>query len=156
LRVPFACTFALAVAGGAVIGEASLIEHIRTRAGAYLGSSAPPLAIAAAITAAVVRVHRLPGRVRRLQELARHFSIALPTRPEILNDPRTPVTAIHPRDAAQAQRLTEALTQAGFVPPWIRYPGGPGGGFFRIALKATHSRSQVDRLSRAIRAGFEK
>jgi 7-keto-8-aminopelargonate synthetase-like enzyme len=147
---------AMGVAGGAVIGEASLMEHIRNRAGAYRGSSAPPLAIAAAITAAVVRVHRLPGRVRRLQELARRFSIALPTRPEILNDPRTPVTAIHPRDAAQAQRLTEALTQAGFVPPWIRYPGGPGGGFFRIALKATHSRSQVDRLSRAIRAGFEK
>jgi 7-keto-8-aminopelargonate synthetase-like enzyme len=147
---------ALAVAGGAVIGEASLIEHIRTRAGAYLGSSAPPLAIAAAITAAVVRVHRLPGRVRRLQELARRFSTALPTRPEILNDPRTPVTAIHPRDAAQAQRLSEALTQAGFVPPRIRYPGGPGGGFFRIALKATHSRSQIDRLSRAIRAGFNE
>ena len=147
---------ALGVAGGAVIGDASIMEHVRTRAGAYLGSSAPPLAIAAAITAAVVRVHRLPSRVRRLQELARRFSNALPSRPEILNDPRTPVTAIHPRDAAQAQRLTEALTQAGFVPPWIRYPGGPGGGFFRIALKATHSRSQMDRLSRAIRVGLNE
>jgi len=147
---------ALGVAGGAVIGDASLMEHVRTRAGAYLGSSAPPLAIAAAITAAVVRVHRLPSRVRRLQELARRFSNALPSRPEILNDSRTPVTAIHPRDAAQAQRLTEALTQAGFVPPWIRYPGGPGGGFFRIALKATHSRSQMDRLSRAIRVGLNE
>ncbi len=147
---------ALAVAGGAVIGDDSLMEHVRTRAGAYLGSSAPPLAIAAAITAAVVRVHRLPSRVRRLQELARRFSNALPSRPEILNDSLTPVTAIHPLDAAQAQRLTEALTQAGFVPPWIRYPGGPGGGFFRIALKATHSRSQIDRLSRAIRVGLNE
>ena len=147
---------ALGVAGGAVIGDASLMEHVRTRAGAYLGSSAPPLAIAAAIAAAVVRVDKLPGRVRRLQELARRFSNALPSRPEILNDSRTPVTAIHPRDAAQAQRLTEALTQAGFVPPWIRYPGGPGGGFFRIALKATHSRSQMDRLSRAIRVGLNE
>ncbi len=147
---------ALGVAGGAVIGDASLMEHVRTRAGAYLGSSAPPLAIAAAIAAAVVRVDKLPGRVRRLQDLARRFSNALPSRPEILNDPRTPVTAIHPLDAAQAQRLTEALTQAGFVPPWIRYPGGPGGGFFRIALKATHSRSQMDRLSRAIRVGLNE
>ena len=147
---------ALGVAGGAVIGDASLMEQVRTRAGAYLGSSAPPLAIAAAIAAAVVRVDKLPGRVRRLQELARRFSNALPSRPEILNDPRTPVTAIHPLDAAQAQRLTEALTQAGFVPPWIRYPGGPGGGFFRIALKATHSRSQMDRLSRAIRVGLNE
>ena len=147
---------ALGVAGGAVIGDASLMEQVRTRAGAYLGSSAPPLAIAAAITAAVVRVDKLPGRVRRLQDLARRFSNALPSRPEILNDPRTPVTAIHPLDAAQAQRLTEALTQAGFVPPWIRYPGGPGGGFFRIALKATHSRSQMDRLSRAIRVGLNE
>ena len=147
---------ALGVAGGAVIGDASLMEQVRTRAGAYLGSSAPPLAIAAAIAAAVVRVDKLPGRVRRLQDLARRFSNALPSRPEILNDPRTPVTAIHPLDAAQAQRLTEALTQAGFVPPWIRYPGGPGGGFFRIALKATHSRSQMDRLSRAIRVGLNE
>ena len=147
---------ALAVAGGAVIGDASLMEQVRTRAGAYLGSSAPPLAIAAAITAAVVRVHKLPGRVRRLQELARRFSNALPTRPEILNDPRTPVTAIHPSEAAQAQRLSEALVQAGFIPPWICYPGGPGGGFFRIALKATHSRSQIDRLARTIRAGLNE
>lgn len=147
---------ALGVAGGAVIGDASLMEQVRTRAGAYLGSSAPPLAIAAAIAAAVVRVDKLPGRVRRLQDLARRFSNALPSRPEILNDSRTPVTAIHPRDADQAQRLTEALTQAGFVPPWIRYPGGPGGGFFRIALKATHSRSQMDRLSRAIRVGLNE
>ena len=147
---------ALGVAGGAVIGDASLMEHVRTRAGAYLGSSAPPLAIAAAIAAAVVRVDKLPGRVRRLQELARRFSNALPSRPEILNDSRTPVTAIHPRDAAQAQRLTEALTQAGFVPPWIRYPGGPGNGFFRIALKATHSRSQIDRLSRVIQVGLNE
>jgi 7-keto-8-aminopelargonate synthetase-like enzyme len=145
---------ALAVAGGAVIGEAALMEQIRTRAGAYLGSSAPPLAIAAAITAAVVRVHRLPGRVRRLQELTRRFSEALPTRPEILNDPQTPVTAIHPVDEAQAQRISAALTEAGFLPPWIRYPGGPGGGFFRIALQATHSRSQIDRLAQAIRAGL--
>lgn len=145
---------ALAVAGGAVIGEASLMEQIRTRAGAYLGSSAPPLAIAAAISAAVVRVHRLPGRVRRLQELTRRFSEALPTRPEILNDPQTPVTAIHPVDEAQAQRISAALTEAGFLPPWIRYPGGPGGGFFRIALQATHSRSQIDRLAQAIQAGL--
>lgn len=145
---------AMGVAGGAVIGEASLMEHIRTRAGAYLGSSAPPLAIAAAITAAVVRVHRLPGRVRRLQELTRRFSTALPTRAEIFTDPRTPVTAIHPVDEAQAQRVAAALTEAGFVPPWIRYPGGPGGGFFRIALQATHSRSQIDRLAQAIRAGL--
>ena len=64
---------ALGVAGGAVIGDASLMEQVRTRAGAYLGSSAPPLAIAAAIAAAVVRVDKLPGRVRRLQELARRF-----------------------------------------------------------------------------------
>jgi len=146
---------ALGVAGGAVIGEAALMEHLRSRAGAYLGSSAPPLAVAAAIAAAVGRVHRLPGRVRRLQDWAVRFSKALPARPEILNDPRTPVTAIHPGDAAQAQRLTEALSRAGFIPPWIRYPGGPGGGFFRIALKATHSRSQIDRLARAIRAGFK-
>lgn len=146
---------ALGVSGGAVIGEAALMELLRSRAGAYLGSSAPPLAIAAAIAAAVGRVHRLPGRVRRLQDWAVRFSKALPSRPEILNDPRTPVTAIHPSDAAQAQRLTEALSRAGFIPPWIRYPGGPGGGFFRIALKATHSRSQIDRLAQAIRAGFE-
>jgi 7-keto-8-aminopelargonate synthetase-like enzyme len=146
---------ALGVAGGAVIGEAALMEHLRCRAGAYLGSSAPPLAVAAAIAAAVGRVHRLQSRVRRLQDWAGRFSKALPARPEILNDPRTPVTAIHPGDAARAQRLTEALSRAGFIPPWIRYPGGPGGGFFRIALKATHSRSQIDRLARAIRAGFE-
>ncbi|MEN9547368.1 MAG: 8-amino-7-oxononanoate synthase, partial [Verrucomicrobiota bacterium] len=146
---------ALGVSGGAVIGEAALMELLRSRAGAYLGSSAPPLAVAAAIAAAVGRVHRLPGRVRRLQDWAVRFSKALPSRPEILNDPRTPVTAIHPSDAAQAQRLTEALSRAGFIPPWIRYPGGPGGGFFRIALKATHSRSQIDRLAQAIRAGFE-
>ena len=145
---------ALAVAGGAVIGPVRLVEGVRTRAGAYLGSSAPPLPMAAAVTAALARVDRLPGRVRRLQALLRRFAEALPHRPEILNDPRTPVTAIHPRDADQARRLTEALAEAGFVPPWIQYPGGPAGGFFRIALRANHSAGIVDRLAEAIRTGL--
>lgn len=145
---------ALAVAGGAVIGPAPIVEEIRSRAGAYLGSSAPPLAMAAAVTAALARVDRLPGRVRRLQALLRRFSGALPDRPEILNDPRTPVTAIHPCDADQARRLDEALSAAGFVPPWIRYPGGPAGGFLRIALRANLSAGIVDRLASAVRSGL--
>ena len=145
---------ALALAGGAVIGPTPIVAQIRARAGAYLGSSAPPLAMAAAVTAALARVDRLPGRLRRLQALLRRFSGALPDRPQILNDPRTPVTAIHPRDADQARRLNEALAGAGFVPPWIRYPGGPAGGFFRIALRANHSAGIVDRLAGAIRIGL--
>lgn len=146
---------ALAVAGGAVIGPEALVERVRTRAGAYLASSAPPLAVAAAVAAALDRVHRLPGRVRRLHTLLERFSAALPRRPEILNDRRTPVTAIHPRDADQARALTESLSEAGFVPPWIRYPGGPGGGFFRIALRATHTAATVDRLAQAVRVGLD-
>ena len=145
---------ALGVAGGAVVGAAPVIDQVRRRAGAYLASSAPPLAVAAAFAAAVDRVHRRPGLVRRLQGLAARFSAALPSRPEILTDPRTPVTAIHPVDAAQARRLDESLVASGFVPPWIRYPGGPGDGFFRIALCATLGASQVDRLARAIRDGL--
>lgn len=142
---------ALGVAGGAVVGQAAVVDRIRAHAGAYRASSAPPLAVAAAFTAAVGRLRRTPGRVRRLQALGARFSAALPDRPGVLTDPRTPVTAIHPVDAAQAQRIDSALQAAGFVPPWIRYPGGPAEGFFRIALRATLATGQVDRLARAIR-----
>lgn len=142
---------ALGVAGGAVVGQAAVVERVRSHAGAYRASSAPPLAVAAAFTGAVGRLRRLPGRVRRLQSLAARFSDALPARPEVLGDRRTPVTAIHPADAAQARRLDEALRAAGFVPPWIRYPGGPSDGFFRVALRATLTADEVDRLARAIR-----
>lgn len=145
---------ALGVAGGAVVGAAPVVDRVRSRAGAYLASSAPPLAVAAAFAAAVGRVRRRPGLVRRLQGLAARFSGALPSRPEVLTDPRTPVTAIHPVDTAQARRIDESLVASGFVPPWIQYPGGPGDGFFRIALRATLGTSQVDRLARAIRDGL--
>lgn len=145
---------ALGVAGGAVVGAAAVVERVRAHAGAYRASSAPPLAVAAAFATAVCRLRRMPGRVRDLQRLAARFSAALPARPEVLTDPRTPVSAIHPADAAQARRLDAALREAGFVPPWIRYPGGPGDGFFRIALRATLTTAQVDRIAEAIRVGL--
>jgi len=145
---------AFAVAGGAVLGAEPLVRRIREMAGAYTGSTAQPLGILAAVRAAVRLVDRSPGRVRRFQSNQALFARVTSGIPRLDVDPRTPVSIVHPADAAQAEALRTSLEAAGIHAPWIRYPGGPETGFFRFALSAAHSPTEIRLLASVLRQGL--
>lgn len=150
LSVTFAKAFA--VAGGAVLGTGEIIERVRAKAGAYIGSTAQPLAVVSAVETAVRLVSRSPKRVRQLQTSAAHLASLLKGLPEVLCDTRSPILAVHPANPDRAERLRLTLLKGGIFPSWIQYPGGPGGGFFRFAVNAAHTEDELTRLASAIRS----
>lgn len=155
-RLVVAITFAkaFAVGGGAVLGSAAAIDRVRERAGAYIGSTAQPLATVATVEASVRLVGRSPGRVRRLQANAALLASLLGGLPEVLSDSRSPVIAAHPSGPEAAEQLRDLLLGNGIFPSWIRYPGGPGGGFFRFAVNAAHTGDDIRRLARTLSSGL--
>lgn len=144
---------ALGVSGGAVLAAEEVIHSVRT-AGAYVGSTAMPLAAPCGILAALQVLRSEPGRVRRAQRNHRRLFELLPEHPTIRGNPETPVTAVSPSSSVESQAVRCALEAAGIFPTWIRYPGGAADGFFRFAVVSEHSESEVDRLAVAIRMGL--
>ena len=57
-----------------------------------------------------------------------------------------PIIPIHPRSPSEATHLNRALLQAGILPPFIKYPGGPASGYFRFVISSEHTRPQLDTL----------
>lgn len=145
---------ALGVSGGAVLGTADVIQSLRT-AGAYVGSTAMPLAIPSGILAALRVLRREPGRLRRAQSHQRRLFERLPSHPSVRGCPETPVTALNPSTPAEADRVRRAMLDAGIFPTWIRYPGGAADGFFRFAVNAEHTESEVDLLAGALSTALE-
>jgi 7-keto-8-aminopelargonate synthetase-like enzyme len=141
---------AMGLQGGFVAGPAAVVASARESA-AFVGSTAPPMAMAAGLHAALRVLRREPGRIRALQERAAWFHGQVCDIPGIRSHPASPVVALHPGTRARARRLAGDLSKAGIHPPFIRYPSGPRDGFFRFALNALHAWDDLERLVGVIR-----
>jgi 8-amino-7-oxononanoate synthase len=146
---------ALGGLGGFIAGRREWIELIVNRGRAFLFTTAPPAAQAAAAEAALSlvvsepqrreRVAALAGRVRRA--VAERFpgSVA-PHTPE--GSPIIPVILGPPERALAA---AESLLSAGLLVPAIRPPTvPPGTSRLRISVSAAHSDDEVERLLTAL------
>lgn len=137
---------ALGCYGGFVAGDTKWIELVRTRSNAYLGTTPVPPAIAEAARVALEIAFGSPERIGRLRaNIALMRSglerLGMPTPREEL-----PVFAFQRGDAQAMKSLEALLRDAGVLAPYIRYPGGPPEGFFRIVVNAAHSLGQIERL----------
>ena len=68
-----------------------------------------------------------------------------------LADTPGPIVPVIPASTSAAGRLKQRLLRAGIHPPFIRYPGGPEGGYFRFVVSSRHTRSQLAALASALR-----
>lgn len=139
--------------GGAILGPRQLRERITETSGAFIGNTPLPLPFAAGALAAVELLKKQPGLRRRLwQNAVRvHQSLqgsAFPLTP----DPR-PILRFVPGDESARRRMERSLLRERIFPPFIRYPGGPANGFFRIVLSSEHTHAQLDALAEALRRG---
>lgn len=141
---------AMGVHGGFVAGPEAVIASARG-APVFVGTTSPPLSMPAGLMAVLGILRHEPGRVRALQERAAWLHRQLAGVPGVCSDPSSPVVALHPPDKAMARRLGAALSRAGILPSFIRYPSGPRDGFFRFAASAMHEWSDLGRLAAVIR-----
>ena len=144
---------ALGVSGGYIAGSRALIDLLLNRARAFIYSTAPPPALAAAACAALDYLETAEGEARR-QRLWTNLKVlaaGLPPglTPERLQSPIVPVTLGAEEDAMAASK---ALFDYGFFVPAIRYPTVPrGAARLRVTLSAAHTTDQIEALARSLR-----
>jgi 8-amino-7-oxononanoate synthase len=148
-RVRFGGTASKALGGygGLLPGTTRRVEELKERCRWFEGSTPLPTPIAAA-TAAALRIARdepqlraaLGERTQRLRGGLRDLGLTVEDLP-------TPIVPLVLSDADAMRRLAIRLRQAGILVPYLpRYAGIGSDGALRIAVFATHTTEQIDRL----------
>lgn len=138
---------ALGSLGGFVVGPAAVIEWIRNSGRPYIFSTAQPEAVAAASLAALRLVQSEPQRRIELREKAAWLRAALVNQGWDIGASASQIIPLQVGAAAQALRLSTALSDAGMFVPAIRPPAVPEGSCrLRISLSWLHPEEQLRRL----------
>lgn len=133
--------------GGILAGSAELVDHLARRAAAYGGASPPPLPAAAASAAAFGLVRAEPERRTRLRANIARARAGLRALGWPLDDTPTPILCLGRRPGIDLARLQGALFARDICVAHVTsYSSTPPGGALRIAIFATHSDEQIDRL----------
>jgi 8-amino-7-oxononanoate synthase len=132
--------------GGAILGEAELRLRLMTRSAMFAGSTPPPLPLVHAALKAMELLRLEPGLRDRLSRNVQYVKTALRARGLTVPDTPAPIVCIIPRTVAEIAKMKRRLLARKVYPSFIRYPGGPEGGYFRFVLSSEHSQRQLDDL----------
>jgi glycine C-acetyltransferase/8-amino-7-oxononanoate synthase len=133
--------------GGILAGSAELVEQLARRTAAFVGASPPPLPAAAASAAALALVRAEPERRNRLRANVARARAGLRQLGWSLEDSPVPILCLGKRPGIDLARLqAELFARDICVAHVTSYSSTPPGGALRIAVFATHSDEQIDRL----------
>jgi len=137
---------ALGCSGGYICGSRALIDLLVNRARAFVYSTAPPPAIAAAALAAI-QFLMSPAGERRRQDLRVRLSLFAEEMPNLFSDGKKVQSAIFPIVLGSSENALSAamhLAAAGFYVPAIRYPTVPKDrARLRVTISARHTPDQI-------------
>jgi len=153
-RVSVSATFnkALGGFGGLVYGRRQALEHLERNSRVLAGSSPLPLPAAAAITQALRLLQVSPQLLQQLQANVRQARAGLEELGWQLPVAETPILCLPARGGLNLFRLREELFHRGIAVEFVNsYPSAPAGGAIRLAVFATHTPAQIERLLAAIR-----
>ncbi len=133
--------------GGYLAASHAVCELLRTRARAFVYTTAPPPAAAGAALKALEIIEADADLRARPLALAARFCAALG-----LPAPASPIVPVVLGDPDSALAASRALAEAGFLVAAIRPPTVPKGtARLRITFSAAHEEAQVDALADAMR-----
>jgi 8-amino-7-oxononanoate synthase len=147
---------ALGASSGYICGSSGLIEWLINRARAFIFSTAPPPAIAAAASAAIDFLASPEGEERRLL-LWKRINLMRELLPVKGMNKKggAASSAIFPwiiGDEQAALNLASALQSEGFLVPAIRYPTvAKGSARLRVTVSASHEEDHIRALCHAIK-----
>lgn len=133
--------------GGILFGSRARINEVESYSRVYLAASPPPLPAAAAAAKALEIACREPQRRQRLWEnvaLARNGLRRLGWE---LPDSPAPIVCLRARPGVDLARLRAELFERDICVAHVTsYSSTPPGGALRIAIFATHTTEQIERL----------
>lgn len=144
---------ALGAAGGFIGGARALVDCLVNRARAFIYSTAPVPAQAAAARAGVELAAGPEGDARRarLWERVRELRAGLAALGWPLPAEESPILPLIVGDETAALELAAKLREAGLFLPAIRYPTVPrGAARLRVSVTAAHTAEDVARLCEAL------
>lgn len=133
--------------GGLVAGDAALIESLRRAGGIFAGASPPPLPAAAASLAALAIASREPERRAQLWANVAQARAGLRALGWPLADSPAPILCLGARPGLDLARIQQELFARDLCVAHVTgYTSTPPGGALRIAIFATHTTAQIERL----------
>jgi 8-amino-7-oxononanoate synthase len=153
-RVRTSATLAKALGGygGVIWGSADWIDQIEKNSRICVGASPPPLVVAAASARALVIARTTPQLRQRLWANVTQARGGFRRLGWDVADTPVPVICLGARDGIRLGAIRDSLFEQGFAVEVVRsYSSTPPGGALRIAIFATHTPDQIDRLLEAVR-----
>jgi len=137
--------------GAYVAGSRLLIDYLVNACGGFIFSTAPPPAMLGAIDAALDLVPSMEEERQRLADHAAYLRGRLAEHGIDTGASSTQIIPVIVGEAEQALALSAALAADGLLASAIRPPTVPQGtSRLRVALRASHTREDVDRLLDAL------
>jgi 7-keto-8-aminopelargonate synthetase-like enzyme len=136
--------------GGAILATKTLRQQILDHSRLFVASTPLPLPMAAAALQSVKILKANKSLRRNLVRNTQYLKNVLSQADFSLPETPGPIVPVVPKSEEQARLLSKALLKAGIYPPFIRYPNGPTGGYFRFVISSQHSREQLDDLARVL------
>ena len=141
---------AFGVYGGAVLCSRALRGNMFVRSAMFAGSTPLPLPLAYAALRAVKFLRKDRSLLRRLNQNVQYVKTALRAAGIAVSLTPVPVIPIIPENPTQAGVIKRRLIAHGVFPSFVKYPGGPAGGYFRFVISSEHSKRQLDDLLAAL------
>jgi 7-keto-8-aminopelargonate synthetase-like enzyme len=143
---------AFGVYGGGILCSRALRRKMIAGSAMFAGSTPLPLPLAYAALRAIHLLEKDQSLRRRLNHNVQYVKTALRAAGFPVPLTPVPVIAVIPGNAAQARAIQRNLIAHRVFPSFVKYPGGPAGGYFRFVISSEHSQRQLDDLL----AGIER
>jgi len=132
--------------GGAILCSARWRRNIMSASPMFAGATPVPLPLANGALKAMELLRGDPGLRCRLSRNVNYVKTALRARGLSVPHTPAPIVSIVPHGPAEVAKMRQRLLARGVFPSFIRYPGGPRGGYFRFVISSEHSQEQLDAL----------
>lgn len=137
--------------GGVIWGAARWVEKLDRASRICAGASPPPLVVAAASAEALAIARTTPELRQQLWANVAQVRNGLCSMGWEMQETTVPILCLESRQGVSLERIKKGLFKQGIAVELVRsYTSTPAGGALRIAIFATHTSAQIDRLVKAI------
>ena len=137
--------------GGVIWGTASWVEALDRASRICAGASPPPLVVAAASAEALAVARTTPALRQHLWANVAQARNGFRSLGWEITDTPVPILCLEGRQGVSLERIKKGLFEQAIAVELVRsYTSTPAGGALRIAIFATHSGIQIERLVKAV------